>query len=240
MLDYDGTLAPFQKMPSMASPSNELLQLLIDLSKDDKNEITVISGRDGDTLQKWLGHLPMTLVAEHGACIRYKGDVWQVQVSQSPEWKEEIRPLLQLFVTRCAGSFIEEKKNTLAWHYRNTDPDLGFVRSRELHNSLLQLTTNTPLQVIDGNKVIEVRLMGVDKGATALSIVHHFNPEFTICLGDDTTDEDMFKTLKDQAYTIKIGNGATAAQYTLWSQTDVLPLLRKFITPIKKEEYGYA
>lgn len=240
MLDYDGTLAPFQKMPSMASPSGELLQLLVDLSKDTRNEITVISGRDGDTLQKWLGHLPMTLVAEHGACVRYKGDVWQVQVSQSPEWKEEIRPLLQLFVTRCAGSFVEEKKNTLAWHYRNTDPDLGFVRSRELHNSLLQLTTNTPLQVIDGNKVLEVRLMGVDKGATALSIFNHFKPDFTICLGDDTTDEDMFKALKDQAYTIKIGSGATAAQYTLWSQTDVLPLLRKFVAPIRKEEYGYA
>ena len=41
-------------------------------------------------------------------------------------------PLLELFVTRCAGSFIEEKQNTLAWHYRNTDPGLGFMRSREL------------------------------------------------------------------------------------------------------------
>jgi trehalose 6-phosphate synthase/phosphatase len=240
MLDYDGTLAPFQKLPSLASPSNELLQLLDDLSKDEHNEIVVISGRDGDTLEKWLGKLPITLVAEHGACIRFKNDVWQLQVSQSPVWKEEIRPLLDLFVSRCAGSFIEEKKNTLAWHYRNTDPDLGFVRSRELHNSLLQLTVNTPLQVIDGNKVIEVRLMGVDKGATALNIIGQFNPDFTVCLGDDTTDEDMFKSLKDKAYTIKIGSGNTAAKYTLWSQTDVIPLLRKFLAPVRKEEYGYA
>ena len=240
LLDYDGTLAPFQKLPSLASPSHELLQLLADLTKDEQNELAVISGRDGETLEKWLGHLPLTLVAEHGASIRFKNDVWQLQVSQTSEWKEEIRPLMELFVTRCAGSFIEEKKNTLAWHYRNTDPDFGFVRSRELHHSLLQLTTNTPLQVIDGNKVIEVRLMGVDKGATAINIINHFNPDFTLCLGDDTTDEDMFKSLRDKAYTIKIGSGNTAANYTLWSQTDVIPLLRKFLAPVRKEEYGYA
>jgi trehalose 6-phosphate synthase/phosphatase len=123
LLDYDGTLVPFQKLPSLAVPDNELLHVLAELSKDEANEITVISGRDNDTLQKWLGHLPITLVAEHGASIRYKNEDWQEQVSQSNEWKENVRPMLQLFVTRCAGSFIEEKKNTIAWHYRNTDPD---------------------------------------------------------------------------------------------------------------------
>jgi trehalose 6-phosphate synthase/phosphatase len=240
LLDYDGTLAPFQKLPSLAVPGDELLHLLEELSKDEANEIVVISGRDNDILEKWMGHLRLTLVAEHGAFIRYKNEAWEQQVSQSNEWKEEIRPLLQLFVTRCAGSFIEEKKNTLAWHYRNTDPDLGFVRSRELRSSLLQLTTNTALQVIDGNRVIEVRLIGVDKGATTLKILQRYNPDFSLCLGDDTTDEDMFRILKDKGYTIKIGNGTTAAQYTLKSQTDVLPLLQKFVVPLKKEQLGYA
>jgi trehalose 6-phosphate synthase/phosphatase len=240
LLDYDGTLVPFQKLPSLAVPDNELLHVLAELSKDEANEITVISGRDNDTLQKWLGHLPITLVAEHGASIRYKNEEWQEQVSQSNEWKENVRPMLQLFVTRCAGSFIEEKKNTIAWHYRNTDPDLGFVRSRELRNSLLQLTANTPLQVIDGNRVIEVRLIGIDKGATASKIFEHFSPDFSLCIGDDATDEDMFRILRNKGYTIKIGNGTTAAQYTLWSQTDVLPLLRKFVALVRKEQYGYA
>ena len=235
LLDYDGTLVPFQKLPSLAIPNIELLQVLAELSKDEANEITVISGRDNDTLQKWLGHLPVTLVAEHGAFIRYKNEEWQAQVSQSNEWKEKIRPLLQLFVTRCAGSFIEEKKNTIAWHYRNTDPDLGFVRSRELRNSLLQLTTNTALQVIDGNRVIEVRLIGIDKGTTASKIFEHFSPDFSLCLGDDATDEDMFRVLRDKGYTIKIGNGTTAAQYTLWSQSDVLPFLRRLLQPVVSE-----
>ena len=240
LLDYDGTLAPYQKLPTLATPGKELLDLLKQLSDDSANEVVIISGRDADTLDKWLGNLPLSLVAEHGACIKYKNGEWQQQVTVSPEWKEEIRPLLELFVTRCVGSFIEEKNNTLAWHYRNTHPDLGFNRSRELRNSLLQLTTNTPLQVIDGNKVLEVRLMGIDKGATAQKLVRHFGPDFILCIGDDTTDEDMFRVLRDEAYTVKIGSGNTAANYTLLSQIQVLPLLRKFLVYARKEHLSHV
>lgn len=240
LLDYDGTLAPYQKLPTLATPGKELIELLRQLSDDPHNEVVIISGRDADTLDKWLGNLPLSLVAEHGALIKYKNEDWQHQVTVSPAWKESIRPLLELFVTRCVGSFIEEKGNTLAWHYRNTHPDLGFNRSRELRNSLLQLTANTPLQVIDGNKVLEVRLIGIDKGATAQKLVRHFQPDFILCIGDDTTDEDMFRVLRDEAYTVKIGSGNTAAKYTLLSQIQVLPLLRKLLVLQRKETMGHV
>lgn len=240
LLDYDGTLAPIQKLPYLASPGNDLINLLSELAKDPANELVVISGRDSSSLENWLGDLPLSLVAEHGAIVRLKGEEWQQQVTVTNDWKEQIKPLMQLFVNRCAGSFIEEKKNTLAWHYRNTHPDLGFIRSRELQNSLLQLTTNTSLQVIDGNKVLEVRIIGINKGTTAQNMLQQFQPDFILCLGDDTTDEDMFKVLKDKGYTIKIGSGKTAAQYILPSQKDVAPLLRKFVSLVGKEQYGYT
>src|SRR5207248_4507149 len=127
------------------------------LTADPANEIIIISGRDAQTLDIWLGHLPINLVAEHGAMIRYRNGEWKELITTSTEWKDQIRPLMQLYVDRCAGSFIEEKKSTLAWHYRNTYPEFGFIRSRELKNGLMQLTANTSLQVIDGNKVLEVR-----------------------------------------------------------------------------------
>jgi trehalose 6-phosphate synthase/phosphatase len=238
LLDYDGTLAPFYKHPAMAIPGKEVLQLLTSLAANADTEIVIISGRDGDTLEKWLGHLPLSLVAEHGAQIKFRNEDWQEQVTLSSQWKDQVKPLMDLFVTRCVGSFIEEKKNTLAWHYRNTHPDLGFNRSRELRNALLGLTANTPLQVIDGNKVLEVRQTGIDKGATAVKILDRFNPDFMLCIGDDTTDEDMFRVLRDKATTIKIGGGSTAAEYTLWSQTQVLPLLKKFIFSLPQEKHS--
>ncbi|HSU50030.1 MAG TPA: trehalose-phosphatase, partial [Segetibacter sp.] len=235
LLDYDGTLAPLTKIPSEASPSKEVVDFLEQLCNDEKNEVVIISGRDADTLQKWLGQLYLNFIAEHGAAIKYKNGDWELQTNISTGWKDEIRPMLQAFVRRCAGSFLEEKQNTLSWHYRNTYSELGFIRSRELLNNLLQLTTNTPIQIVDGNKVLEVRLTGMDKGMTASKLMNKFNPDFALCIGDDTTDEDMFKALQGQAYTIKVGNGSTAANYNLRSQVEVLPLLKRVLTSEKVE-----
>ena len=234
LLDYDGTLAPYQKMPSLAAPSVELMQLLKELTQEPSNELVIISGRDVDTLERWLGKLPLNMIAEHGACMKYKDGHWEEQMPVHTDWKEQVRPLMQLFVNRCAGSFIEEKRTTIAWHYRNTNAELGFMRSRELRNSLLQLTANTPLQVIDGNKVLEVRMVGVDKGAAANKMLGNLSPDFILAIGDDATDEDMFRALRDKGYTIKIGRANTAAQYTILSQREVFPFLRQFIYAVEK------
>jgi trehalose 6-phosphate synthase/phosphatase len=225
LLDYDGTLVPFFRLPSEASPDNAVKELLLRLSADPQNQVVVISGRDISSLDRWLGAMPLTLVAEHGASLKIKNEAWQQLISVPDSWKEEIRRMMQLFVIRCAGSFIEEKTNTIAWHYRNTQTGLGFARSRELLNTLSQLVQNTALQVIDGNKVVEVRIVGYDKGTTALKIINETNPDFILSIGDDTTDEDMFKALDGLGYTIKVNNGATAAQYTILSQQQVLPVL---------------
>ncbi|MBC7826314.1 MAG: bifunctional alpha,alpha-trehalose-phosphate synthase (UDP-forming)/trehalose-phosphatase [Chitinophagaceae bacterium] len=236
LLDYDGTLTPFTNIPSKAEPSAEVLAVLDKLCSDERNEIVIISGRDTETLDKWLGHLPAHMVAEHGAFIKRKNSDWDQQSTVLPEWKDQIRPILQLFTTRCAGSFVEEKRNTLTWHYRNTNPDLGFIRSRELLNSLQQLTVNTSLQIIDGNKVLEIRMTGIDKGITATKLINMFRPDFILCMGDDTTDEDMFRTLEQMAVTIKVGNTASSAKYNLMSQEEVLPFLKQFVTSIKTEK----
>jgi trehalose 6-phosphate synthase/phosphatase len=240
LLDYDGTLTPFTNIPSRAEPSSEILNVLRQLSLDKRTEVVVISGRDTDTLDKWLGKLSIHMVAEHGAFIKMKNGDWDQQSTILPEWKEQIRPILQLFTTRCAGSFVEEKRNTLTWHYRNTNPDLGFIRSRELLNSLQQLAVNTSLQIIDGNKILEIRMTGIDKGITASKLINIFHPEFILCMGDDTTDEDMFRTLENKAATIKVGTTASSAKYNLPSQLDVLPFLEQFVESIKSEKPAYS
>lgn len=237
LLDYDGTLVPYAKLPVNATPNEELRAILTRLTSDPQNNVVIISGREAETLEKWLGDMPLWLVAEHGASFKPKGDVWQQAISIPDQWKNEIRPIMQMFVSRCVGSFVEEKTNTLAWHYRNTHPDLGFTRSRELINNLSQLLQNTMLQVVDGNKVVEVRMSGFDKGIMALKIVNDLQPDFVLCMGDDTTDEDMFKALSERAYNIKVSNGPTAAQYTIVSQTEVLQLLKTIMQPIEAEHY---
>ena len=143
-------------------------------------------------------------------------------------WKPMLRPTLEIFVKRSPRSFIEEKSHTLAWHYRNVEPDLGFVRSRELLDSLFHLIRNGQLQVIDGNKVIEIRVAGIDKGVAAKKIIDETSSEFVLVVGDDKTDEDMFRSLADRAVTIKVGPGHSIAQYSVTNQQDIIKLLHEF------------
>ena len=237
LIDYDGTLVPIARTPAEAVPDDSLKEFLSSMSSDPDNHVAIISGRDAATLEKWFGHLPLTLVAEHGASIRMKNESWQQLVTVSDHWKDQVRRIMQIFVTRCVGSFIEEKPNTLAWHYRNTQVDLGFTRSKELINNLSQLIQNTSLQVIDGSKVVEVRMAGFDKGTITHRILNESQPDFILCIGDDTTDEDMFKALNDSAFTIKIGARGTAAKYTLLSQQQVLPLLNSLKACVNKRKH---
>jgi trehalose 6-phosphate synthase/phosphatase len=228
-LDYDGTLVPFSRHPDLAEPDKDVIQLLKLLAADKRTDITIISGRDSQSLERWLGHLPVNLVSEHGAGIRLNKGEWKYYLDFDQAWKSFIRPMLEVFAQRSPGSFIEEKKHTLVWHYRNVDPELGFIRSRELLDNLHHIIRNSQLHIIDGNKVIEIRVAGIDKGVVTKKLLSRDNYDFVIAIGDDKTDEDMFRLLAGKAYTIKIGSGHTVAQYHLPRQEDVLALLRQFL-----------
>jgi trehalose 6-phosphate synthase/phosphatase len=229
LLDYDGTLVPYARHPRLAVPDSNLIRLLSALSADRRTETTIISGRDSLTLEEWFGGLPINLVAEHGASIRLRDGSWKHEKEIDQSWKPRIRPTLELFTQRSPGSLIEEKNHTLAWHYRNVDPELGFVRSRELLDNLHHLLRNTPLHLIDGNKVIEIRMSGIDKGTVARKLLEEHEYDFILAVGDDKTDEDMFRALADKAVTIKIGAGNTAAQYSLSDYMEVIRLLNQLV-----------
>ena len=228
LLDYDGTLVPFARHPREAMPDKNLLKLLAHLGSDSRTNLTIISGRDANILEQWFQDMPINLVAEHGAAIKKVSEPWTVEKGVDQSWKSVLRPTLEMFVKRSPRSFIEEKNHTLAWHYRNVDPDLGFVRSRELLDSLFHLVRNGQLQIIDGNKVIEIRVAGIDKGVAAKKILEETKSEFVLIVGDDKTDEDMFRSLADRALTIKVGAGHSVAQYSVTNQREIIKLLQAF------------
>jgi trehalose 6-phosphate synthase/phosphatase len=230
LLDYDGTLVPFARHPREAMPDKNLLKLLASLGSDVKTNLTIISGRDATMLDEWFHDIPVTLVAEHGASIKRVQQGWIQEKEIDQTWKPMLRPTLEMFVKRSPRSFIEEKNHTLAWHYRNVEPELGFTRSRELLDNLFHLIRNAQLQVIDGNKVIEIRVAGIDKGIAAKKLIEETNSEFVLVVGDDKTDEDMFRSLADRALTIKVGPGHSVAQYSVASQQDIIKLLHEFAT----------
>ncbi len=130
------------QLPDQASPSVQAIDTLKELVKILENEVYIVSGRSKNKLTEWVGNLPVGLVAEHGAIVKHKNGDWAVSKILSTDWKSDVRAMMQSHVDRCFESFIEEKEFSVAWHYRNADPDIGFMRSRELIGVLLAYAQN--------------------------------------------------------------------------------------------------
>lgn len=229
LLDYDGTLAPFAKLPDQAKPDKKLVKLLDSLCCDPKNNIVIISGRDKETLDEWIGHLPLSIVAEHGAFYRLQNESWQATIQPDNDWKDLIRPILELSVDRTPGSFIEEKNSALVWHFRKSEPDLAKLRTQELKDTLVMMATNLNIGVFEGNKIIEVKPISINKGQAIHLWLDEQDWPFIFCAGDDYTDEDMFSALPESATSCKIGYGPSNAKFRLGSPDQLHQFLQKII-----------
>jgi trehalose 6-phosphate synthase/phosphatase len=229
-LDYDGTLTPLVRHPAMAKPDESKRELLRSLAADVKNTVVIASGRDRATLEEWFVDLPVDLVAEHGAWVKLAGRSWQRSKPVNTDWKRELLPILEIYADRLPGAFVEEKEDAVAWHFRMADPEQAEMRAPELVDHLLNLTAKTDLQVVLGSKVVEIRHAGVDKGSAAMSWLANNEYDFILGIGDDATDEDMFKSMPPSALTIRVGIAATLAQHTILSPVEVGDLLAALIT----------
>lgn len=213
-LDYDGTLVGFRNNPQKAAPDDELYQILDNLASLPGTELVLISGRDKDTFTRWFGDKPYSLVVEHGVYNRRPGKEWELPEHASADWKVLVRPVLDMFADRTPGTFIEEKSYSLVWHYRNTDQELGLQRAIELKDELISLLSNFNLEIMEGNKVIEVKNSGINKGKAALRLLQGQDYDFILAAGDDWTDEFLFQELPQETVSIKIGDNKTRAHFS--------------------------
>lgn len=225
LLDYDGTLMPFNENPERVEPDHELVETLTSLFSKQNNQLVIISGRDRRTLERWVDKFTHGLVAEHGVWIKDKE--WRTIQDLSDEWKKDIRPILETYVDSTPGSFIEEKDYSLVWHFRKVDPALATVRVGELKDILLHITGSLNLGVLEGNKVIEIKNTEVNKGRAARHWLSEGKWDFILSIGDDSTDEDIFEALPDWAYSIKVGLGPSKARFTIPSLIEVRELLKE-------------
>jgi len=227
-LDYDGTLVGFKNDPQNASPDEDLYELLDKIHNQKDTTLFLISGRDKQTFSKWFLHKKYNMITEHGVWISRNGEEFSLLENVKNDWMEKILPVLESFVDRTPGSFIEEKNYSLAWHYRNTDPDFGKKRAAELNAVLTSLTSNDSLSVLDGNKVMEIKSSNVNKGRASVRMLGEDSYDFVFAIGDDWTDEFMFMELPETAVTVKVGMQKTSAKYFVENTLKVRELLKLF------------
>lgn len=230
LLDYDGTLKQFSSDISeeASRPDTSLKRQLARLAKQPGTTVCIISGRSRDTLEAWFSSIPdIELIAEHGAWTKRKG-TWHS--TAKPFDKKPIMSLMKQTAARTPGAIVEEKDFAVVWHYRQVSPELAYIRNFALHRELTRLTADSGLTVHKGNKIIEVKPRDTTKGKIAAELAAAHPDAFIICAGDDYTDEDMFRSLPDSAYTIKVGFGSTHANRqveTVARMRDVIKVLSK-------------
>lgn len=228
ILDYDGTLTPLVSNPKDAKPSKVLKAMLTKLAE--KATVAIVSGRSQKDLDAWLGRQPVTLVAEHGLATRSQDrDDWELKNSEAPHyWQEVILPSLEKFAKKTPGATVEQKKSALVWHYRNATPYMANKNLVTLRRALRPFIKENKLEMTSGNKILEIRPKGINKGVIARELVRRHSSDFTLAIGDDTTDEDMFKRLAAKQHTtIKVGRGVSAAKYRVGTTEQVLSLLEE-------------
>ncbi len=227
ILDYDGTLVAFAATPQQAAPPAEVHDLLLTLASNPRNEVVIVSGRERASLEGWLGDLPIDIVAEHGMWLRERDGRWITAEPLTDEWKQRVGPVLESFVDRTPGTFVEEKDFSLAWHYRGIHPSLARGRVAELKSALVGLIGGMDLMMMEGNKVLEIKSARANKGTAVHRWMSQTHDGFVLAIGDDRTDEDMFKVAPDHAWTIKVGHGSTHASFSVRGISDVHDLLTK-------------
>ncbi|HYG67275.1 MAG TPA: bifunctional alpha,alpha-trehalose-phosphate synthase (UDP-forming)/trehalose-phosphatase, partial [Anaeromyxobacteraceae bacterium] len=226
LLDYDGTLVPFAPTPDLAAPDAPLLELLLRLVGRTATDVHVVSGRKRETLERWLGRLPVALHAEHGLWSRPAGGAWHAAELPPAPWREGVLAILREFADRTPGSLVEEKTVGLAWHFRAADPEYGAVQAKELSLHLSTMLSNVPVELLPGDKVLEVRPHGIHKGRIVGEVLAAEPPgTLALAIGDDRTDEDMFAALPEGAISVHVGPAPSRAAVRIADVAAVRALL---------------
>lgn len=228
LLDYDGSLVPLRNDYHSAVPPKSLITLLTKLAKNPRNDVVIVSGRSADDLGNWFGKLPISLVSEHGYSIKKAtGKQWRNTGKTDDSWKELIQSILEKYAKQAPKSKVEVKAHSLVWHYRSTPPYYAQKYIVILKRVLRPYLKLYGLEIMKGNKVLEIKKPHVSKGNGAQEWLNK-NYGFILAIGDDVTDEELFDALPSHATAIKVGRGRTLAQYRMAGHQNILKLLQKF------------
>jgi trehalose 6-phosphate synthase/phosphatase len=227
VLSYDGALVPYASVPELAAPDAALLDLLRALAARRGTVLHVLSGRPRDSVERWLGTLPIGLHAEHGFWSRDgAGEQWVSRPVPETTWRARVHAILEHFAERTPGSLIEEKTASLAWHYRMAEPAFGERQAIELRLHLTELLSNAPVEIITGEKVVEVRPHGISESAVVARLVEAAAPGTLLAvLGADRDDEELFAVLPDDGIAIHVGPQPSRAPVRLAGVEDARRLL---------------
>lgn len=242
ILDYDGTLAPFSQNPDTARPYPGVCEKIKRIIVSNHTKVVILSGRDLQGLKSLLKIDPLPeLWGSHG------GERLQTNL-QNPNVKRldpKIKNLLAMAFadakSLAPGLYCELKPLSIALHWRNRDPAMIQEQSLCVLERWKKMIIGQPLEILEFDGGIELRLQGVNKGEAVKTLLKEVLPDTVIaCIGDDLTDEEAFEILGDRALKILVRKltRSTKADMNLISPDEVLWFLDRWIQAEQRNFYG--
>lgn len=230
LLDYDGTLVPIARRPELAAPDNDLLELLAALSTRPGTDLHIVSGRRREDIELWFGAIAASLWAEHGFWYRSRSPGrWEAAAPVPLDALRIVRPFFERLTAATPDSFIEEKTASLAWHYRSAEAALAERHLGEVRRALDEVLVELPLELLRGKKVLEVRPRGISKALAARRALEGDVHARVLAIGDDETDEELFRALPESSVTIAVGVEVSSAKFHLQNHDAARRVLRALV-----------
>ncbi|MEK7867994.1 MAG: trehalose-phosphatase [Candidatus Omnitrophota bacterium] len=243
-LDYDGTLTPIVQSPDKAIIPRKTKEILRGLSKNPHCRVSIISGRALKDIKNKIGLEGIIYAGNHGLEIDGPKIKFKSPVSSGyMTILKKIKAILKKKLSKIKGVIIEGKGLTLSVHYRLVDTKDAWLVKTIFHEALIHYIVSNKVKIRPGKKVLEIRPpIEWDKGKIVLWLLARWKfilngtPCIPIYIGDDATDEDAFKALKNTGLTVFVGDpGNSRAKYYLKNTQEVTEFLEQ-ILKIKTDE----
>lgn len=234
-LDYDGTLTPLVDTPQAAIIPKETKTLLKELTKSLRVKIAIISGRALLDIKNKVGLKNIIYVGNHG--LEIKGSKIRFESPTSVTYKAiigKIKSDLAKRLSSIKGVILEDKGLSLSIHYRLVDKKYIPKVKTIVHETTILYAVRNKIKIKPGKEVLEIRPpLEWDKGKTVLWLLGRQKfalgdkPIIPIYIGDDITDEDAFRVLRNKGLTICVGvPNSSEAKYYLKDTKEVLEFLK--------------
>ncbi len=228
-LDYDGTLTPIRKKPSLARINKKSKNILKKLSEKPAFKVFIISGRSLKDIRNLIGVKSIYYAGNHGMELAGPGlrYVNKKALRLAPFIRKNYDALKMAM--KFKGVFVENKTYTLSVHYRALSRGKTGEFMKKFATVAKKLKKNNKLRITEGKKVFEIR-PGVrwNKGEIIKWILKRNKKCLPICIGDDITDEDAFRAIGKRGISILVSwrKRKSFARYWLKSPKEVINLLR--------------
>ncbi|KAJ6979723.1 hypothetical protein NC653_027765 [Populus alba x Populus x berolinensis] len=231
----------------------ELKEALTALCSDRKTTIVVLSGSDRKTLDDNFGEYDMWLAAEHGMFLRLTKGEWMTTMPEhlNMEWVDSVKHVFEYFTERTPRSHFERCETSLVWNYKYADVEFGRLQARDMLQHLWTgPISNASVDVVQGSRSVEVRAVGVTKGAAIDrilgEIVHSKSMttpiDYVLCIGHFLgKDEDVYTFFEPELPYDSLAVARTKQNDGLKSPIDRRPSMKlPAVRSVSKSSQGKA